>query len=1174
MRFNSLELLAFGRFSGEILRFGSLPGGIDLVYGDNEAGKSTSLRAVSGFLYGLPVRTTDDFVHQKPTLRIGAEIEASDGEVSRLYRRKGAKDTLRTAGDVPVSEDSIVRMLGGLDRDLFDQMFALSREALAAGAHDLLTGSGSLGEALFGASIGLAGINDILSALEAEAADLFKPGGSVPALNASLRELDDLRRQVRGLELRPTDYLGHASALEAALSQRETLDAEIRQQQAEHQRLERYKQLLPLAALRAQLLGETAALGTVTVLGASAREERLAAKRDLDRAVTDAQLAEQAIAALSAQLKLLEPRDALLARGDQIRALHKDIGAHQKAARDLPSIRAAHRTTLAEARSLLAQTHPDRSLEQTADLRPTVAVRTTIASLSEDFVRFSENKRAAVEKLASTRIDLARARGEVAALPSLPDVSSARAVLAAARRLGDIESDLAAGEAEYQAASAQLRADLGTLRVFDRGIGDLEALPVPSIETVARFEVEHQRLADQRRDLDADLARIETQRVALHERLQVLDLAGVVPSEHDLTAAREHRDRGWTLVRQSLQRRETAASDEFDGDHSLPNAFEISVRAADEVADRLRREADRVAQKAELDAAIATCDGELVELQRRIKANDAASAQCVEQWMASWAPAGFAPLPPVEMRAWLKVRERLVAEAALQRKARGRIDGKSATLREHREALARELAALGCEVGDEMTLAAQIALAEETVEDHARALAVDTNARETVRKFEEEEGTASDGLDRAAAALATWAREWAHEVAKLGLPSALKPEQVRAVVDTLADLFAKLETAATFQGRIEAIDRDTRAFADAAGALAQAIAPHLAQLPPDETVSELHRLLDAAQAEATKAQELAKQVEEKTTALNQSSERRQLAKSELDRLMKAAKSATLEELELAEERSRAALELRTRLQNVEEQMTQIGAAPAATLSAEVDGLDLPDVEARIQQVSQLNDDLNERRRELDEAVGQERALLKEMAGGDAAAERAAAAEGTKASVREQAEQYARLRIAIAVLRGQIDRFREDSHGPLLNRAGHFFSKLTCAECSGLTTGFDERGNVVLLGRRNNGAEMTVDQMSEGTRDQLYLALRLATIEQQLKRSEPLPLIVDDLFVNFDDRRAAAGFEALAEIAENTQVVFFTHHRHLVELAVKTLRPEQWTLQELTNQHAVLQEKAA
>src|SRR6266542_3729986 len=120
MRLSTLELVAFGHFSGESLSFADRYGAIDIVYGDNEAGKSTSLRAISGFLFGIPVRTTDDFVHQKPTLRIGAEIVAQDGKRLPLVRRKGAKDTLRDGGDNAVSDDVLARMLGGLDRELFE----------------------------------------------------------------------------------------------------------------------------------------------------------------------------------------------------------------------------------------------------------------------------------------------------------------------------------------------------------------------------------------------------------------------------------------------------------------------------------------------------------------------------------------------------------------------------------------------------------------------------------------------------------------------------------------------------------------------------------------------------------------------------------------------------------------------------------------------------------------------------------------------------------------------------------------------------------------------------------------------------------------------------------------------------------------------------------------------
>ena len=80
-------------------------------------------------------------------------------------------------------------------------------------------------------------------------------------------------------------------------------------------------------------------------------------------------------------------------------------------------------------------------------------------------------------------------------------------------------------------------------------------------------------------------------------------------------------------------------------------------------------------------------------------------------------------------------------------------------------------------------------------------------------------------------------------------------------------------------------------------------------------------------------------------------------------------------------------------------------------------------------------------------------------------------------------------------------------------------------------------------------------MSTGTRDQLFLALRLASLERQLPMGEPLPFVVDDILVNFDDDRARASLEQLTELARRTQVLFFTHHSRLVELAQQTVPME-------------------
>jgi uncharacterized protein YhaN len=78
----------------------------------------------------------------------------------------------------------------------------------------------------------------------------------------------------------------------------------------------------------------------------------------------------------------------------------------------------------------------------------------------------------------------------------------------------------------------------------------------------------------------------------------------------------------------------------------------------------------------------------------------------------------------------------------------------------------------------------------------------------------------------------------------------------------------------------------------------------------------------------------------------------------------------------------------------------------------------------------------------------------------------------------------------------------------------------------------------------------IDQLSEGTRDQLFLALRVAAIEDHLKTAEPLPFIGDDILQTFDDDRALAALRVLTELSQHTQVIVLTHHRHILELATR------------------------
>jgi uncharacterized protein YhaN len=197
-------------------------------------------------------------------------------------------------------------------------------------------------------------------------------------------------------------------------------------------------------------------------------------------------------------------------------------------------------------------------------------------------------------------------------------------------------------------------------------------------------------------------------------------------------------------------------------------------------------------------------------------------------------------------------------------------------------------------------------------------------------------------------------------------------------------------------------------------------------------------------------------------------------------------------------------------------------------------------------------ELRNRLMEARESGNSTRQAFEAIGGDDRAARDAADRQAALAEITEITEQYVRLRSAIVLLQWAIDRYRREKQAPMLKRAGDLFAILTCGSFQTLQLEFDEHDNVQLAGIRHDGRRVPVSGMSTGTADQLYLALRVAAIEDYLDHAEPMPFIADDLFINFDDKRAAAGLRVLSELAKKTQVLFFTHHEHLLEVARKAL----------------------
>ena len=208
------------------------------------------------------------------------------------------------------------------------------------------------------------------------------------------------------------------------------------------------------------------------------------------------------------------------------------------------------------------------------------------------------------------------------------------------------------------------------------------------------------------------------------------------------------------------------------------------------------------------------------------------------------------------------------------------------------------------------------------------------------------------------------------------------------------------------------------------------------------------------------------------------------------------------------------------------------------------------------------DELTQEGNRLTEALGRTRAGVERFRAESQAADAAASAQQALARIRENVERWCRVRLAATVLGREIDRYREENQGPVLVATSSLFERLTLGAYTGVRAGFDDKDRPALRCVRAGGVEVEVTGLSDGTRDQLYLSLRLASLLRRAQVAEPMPLVLDDVLIQLDDQRASAALVVLAEVARSMQVLFFTHHARLVDLAQRAVPTDELVVHHL------------
>lgn len=1136
MRLLRLDLLRYGHLTDTRLEFPE-EAPLVVVLGPNEAGKSTTLSAIGDALWGFPTRSPYAFLHETSALRLGFAVLGRDGSRSEFLRRKGNKNTLLDAAENPVPDATLLRLLGGASRTLFETTYGLNGATLRDGALSLLQSGGEAGESLL-AGMGLPHLRKALDRLDAEARALHGDGRGRRALSAAAEAWAEQRRAAEEAAVRPRDWLDTKAQYDTLCTAIEQATAQGDALAAEAARLNRARRILPLLASLDALRQDAAAVADAPNLP----EDAAATLRQLledHRLAAEEQRREAAEAAvLEADAAALRQDPAVLAQQDAIDLLAARRNGVLEAARDLPGVQRKvdlYRAEVEEAAALLGS---GATPEELRDALPRAADRQAAQALIRHRTERATALASADTALAEATRQREATEARLAACPAPPATAPLRRAIDAARGEGPLDRDIATADRALAEAARQVATALAALPLWSGEAEALAALPLPlppATEAAAQRCAAATTAAEAARQAEAALA---AEIGALEEALQDLARGETVPTPALIAAERARRDSVWSELRTHLAAG-TAA------DPALPDRFEALRDQADRLADARADDAARVndyaARTARLDLLRARQpQATAARLQAEVEAAAADAA-----WTALWQPAGLVPQDAATMAEWRRSRAEVL-----------RLAEQEATARRKREELAARrdaaLASLHAVLpGPETLLAPLLDRAED-------ALTAAEAAQQRHRDLEKARDQAAERLEaarlarsRAAAALADFAPRWREATEALGLPAEASAEAVERALGAWTRVAEAAKAwrgdAARVADMVQAIDsfaQDTAQLLDRLG------------LPPGEDpapawVAQLTRRVAAAREAAKEGAALAKRLQQRRQAATAAATRLAEAERQVAALQQQAGAEDLPALEAAIRRAAARTALRSAIAQAEAALRAQGDGHDETnLRAEATGADPDQATARLHRIEAEQAALRESLTSLGAQRQEAEARLAAMQQGRDAAAHAQQARHHLAEASAAAERYARLHLARTLLQSGIERIRQERQGPLLRRASAHFALLTEGRYARLATDEDEAGRTLLRAVRDSGTECPVDALSEGTRDQLFLALRVAAVEAQAEGAEPLPFIADDLLATFDDARASAALALLSRLGATTQTILFTHHAHLAELAAR------------------------
>jgi uncharacterized protein YhaN len=1153
MRIDRLVIRGYGPLCDLARDFSAGDEGLHVVHGPNESGKSLSLKALEHGLFGVPrkIEGFSDNDMQRVDLELAVSRRKPAGGRERLEFRRLRSRAVRVDGDAPIAESDIAAFLGRATLAIFCEAYGLSSHRIREGGRLLQESKGDIAAPLFAAATGLEQVARVQKDLDTRHAKLFSPSrtATTPALNDAVLSLRrSLAEYSAALQLpEATDRLEARLAERIAAVAR--LDGRIAELARRQARLALVRGALAPAMELAAARRRLEELGTPPPLADSFRTRLDTARTTIARTTAIEEDRKAGLAALENRRDAVTIDEAALGAAEAIGKLVRSTDELLGCDADLPK-RKAEAARLAEEND-----HDFAAIRVTtgSPLRPDAILSPTAHGQIQDLITAHGGLRSAFTERSRQREEareaLAALEQEFAQLPDVGDDREPAARLTAIRDSGDVEARLEARRGERTAAVEDYAVAcrrLGIAATEGRpaaGGDSIEELPAPSAAEVREYRERFRGLDAEAADIAREAADANDAIAALEKRIALLEESGTLPAEGELEAARRARDEKIDALARGAAGGEPLTGIELK---AALAAVRSLIARADDVADRLRAHADAATSRRQHRADILEHREQLDRSGRKAKDLAAQRSAALEEWRALWRPAGVEPGTPAAMEGWLAAHGECRQLAGVVRTCRRDEAALERLVAEERGALAAIAGALGIDVPATASRRDLLALVGRGV-DERRAQGV--ARREKARRIEEAKAAVARQqalFDAAQQSLAAWQTSWGECMAVLDQPAATTTaaggflldamRRVAARQRQIGELGVRIGGMGTRRDEILAVMRqvcDALGLDHAPGAIAETGRAAVARLRAAEQARATRAAIDADIAR--RRQELADNRRE-----------RQGAEGVIAALVTEAGVKGPEELDAAWDRRERHRAVRAEVDGWRHKfLVAAGGAEPEPLLEECLATPASDVEEEARKLDEEAACLrNERDGLRDERLDLERQV--QSLGGERSIRAHADCRMHEAAVLDRVAEYLPLRLAALALNRAARRYRDEHQAPVLRRAAELFARITGGAYTDIRVA---EKDVYAVRAAAAGQPVFQRQMSEGTNDQVYLALRLAALEHGHEQgAEPLPLVLDDGLVHFDDDRTRAMLDVLADVSARMQVIVFTHHRSVIDSA--------------------------